>query len=422
MSNPSVIIIGAGAAGLIAARDLSRDFEVTVLEAQSHIGGRIHTIIRDGEIIEAGAEFVHGNLPVTLGLLKEAGIDYEKVSGKMYRKKNGHFTNVGEMTKGWNELLEKMEIVKEDMTMQEFLDKHYPVPENDVLRKEVGSYAEGFDLADIAKASVQALGREWNSEGEDNYRIPAGYSALARHLQKKAQMNGVTILSGVCVKEVRWQNGKVAVYVSDKKKYEAAKLLVTVPVSVLHQSASKAHIHFDPPLYFSGNVAAEIGFGAVIKIVLKFKKVFWQKDAGFIFSEELFPTWWTRLPDDTPVLTGWMGGPKATAHSDATDNEITEAALVSLAAIFDTTVSELKNELVHCMVFNWQANQYVLGAYSYATVYTEAAKKLVGTPLANTIFFAGEALYSGHHPGTVEAALVSGIDAATFIKNGAGYP
>ena len=57
-----------------------------------------------------------------------------------------------------------------------------------------------------------------------------------------------------------------------------------------------------------------------------------------------------------------------------------------------------------------------MGAYSYATVETEAAKKLMTTPLANTIFFAGEALYSGNHPGTVEAALVSALDAVAALN------
>src|SRR4051812_796715 len=85
-SHSDVVIIGAGAAGLMAASSLSRHrLKVTVLEAKERIGGRIYTISEKGfpQPVELGAEFIHGNLPVTLQLLKDAGIGYEKVEGKL---------------------------------------------------------------------------------------------------------------------------------------------------------------------------------------------------------------------------------------------------------------------------------------------------------------------------------------------------
>ncbi|MEP7111538.1 MAG: NAD(P)/FAD-dependent oxidoreductase [Ferruginibacter sp.] len=422
MIKPSIIIIGAGATGLIAAKELSRLFKVTILEAQSHTGGRLHSISMQGNLIEAGAEFVHGNPPFTLALLKKAGIDCVKTEGEMYRKRNGRFTRAVEITEGWDGLLEKMKAVKEDISIQELLETYYGGPGNELLRRHVKSYAEGFDLADITRASVKALYREWSTEDYNSYRIPAGYSKLALYLQKQAETQGSSVFTCTPVKEVEWQQGAVKVYAADGEKYTADKLLVTVPVSVLQQPASNAYIQFTPPIHFDENTAGKIGFGAVIKVVLKFKNRFWQEDAGFVLSEELFSTWWTQLPDLTPILTGWLGGPGAAAISNETDEAIVEKSLASLAAIYDKPVLALKEALVQAMVFNWQKNQYVMGAYSYATMLSETAINIMTTPLAGTVFFAGEALYTGVHPGTAEAALASGITAAASIINSGKYP
>ena len=82
----SVIIIGGGAAGLMAAYELSKHkLPVTVLEAKDRLGGRIHTINDSSfsQPIELGAEFIHGDLPLTLSLLHKAAINYHATNGKM---------------------------------------------------------------------------------------------------------------------------------------------------------------------------------------------------------------------------------------------------------------------------------------------------------------------------------------------------
>ena len=209
MSKPSIIIIGAGATGLVAAREFSPAFNVIVLEAAANTGGRIRSISLQGNIFEAGAEFIHGKAPLTVGLLKDAGISYVQTTGETYRKKNGRFINVQEMTEGWDELLKRMEDLKEDMTMQGFLDQYYTGTANESLRKHVKSFAEGFDVADITKASVKELCKEWNSEEFESYRIPGGYCALINYLQKRAEAGGAVVYTDTLISKVEWAAGQV---------------------------------------------------------------------------------------------------------------------------------------------------------------------------------------------------------------------
>jgi monoamine oxidase len=56
-----------------------------------------------------------------------------------------------------------------------------------------------------------------------------------------------------------------------------------------------------------------------------------------------------------------------------------------------------------------------MGAYGYATVENSAAKKILSSPVSDTLYFAGEALYEGPEMGTVEAALASGQKVAQEI-------
>ena len=416
MTKSSLIIIGAGASGLVAAKELAALYNITLLEATNRAGGRICTVEQSGTLVEAGAEFVHGNLPITLDLLKQAGIEPRKVEGDMFRHKNGKFLEVEEMTEGFDGLLEKMEAVVEDITMQQLLDKHYSAPRYESLRLHVTKYLEGFDLADVSRASVQATLKEWKAEEEDNFRIPTGYQSLINFLTEQLATVGIPVQLNQPVKAIRWEPKKVFVTTSTGKEWIADKVLVTVPLSVLQAAPEAQGIHFEPALPFDKNMFTNIGFGAVIKLVFKFKKPFWQPEAGFILSDEVIPTWWTQKPETSSILTGWLGGPKALAYAELDEEALITKGLSSLANIYDRPLAALRENLEWACVFNWQKMEYVRGGYSYATTETPAAQKLIGQPVDNTIFFAGEAMYQGDHPGTVEAALSSGIEAAKLLK------
>lgn len=83
-----IVIVGAGAAGLMAARELARaGRKVTILEARQRCGGRIHPLPASefGYPADGGAEFVHGEAPVTRALLLQAGLSFQEIEGEQWR-------------------------------------------------------------------------------------------------------------------------------------------------------------------------------------------------------------------------------------------------------------------------------------------------------------------------------------------------
>lgn len=417
MSRPQVIIVGAGAAGLIAAKELCEKCNVTIIEAASEPGGRIKSFpLQEGEgVVEGGAEFVHGDLPITKSLVKEAGLTLVQMSGKMYRKEGKAWKEQKEMIEGWDELVKVMKSVKHDLTMQELLDKHFSGDEYSALRRHIKQYVEGFDVAEPAKVSVKSLAVEWEAE-EEPRRIREGYGMLVRHLVEALSARGCRFIMNDAVRQIDWRQNDVTVYTASGKRFTAGKVLVTLPVSVMTDLAKPVAVNFTPPIDDYINAYRKIGFGTVVKVVLDFKKKFWKDDLGFVFADEMIPTWWSQAPLKNNLLTGWAGGPVASQIAGHSDNELLEIALNAVARIFDATIIELKNNLRTSHVFNWSANQKALGAYSYATPASKEALKLLNTPLTGTVFFAGEGLFEGVYPGTVEAAFKSGTDAAKAIS------
>jgi monoamine oxidase len=407
----NIIIVGGGVAGLMSARELLKHgYIVTILEASNRLGGRIDTI-HDSSFdhpVEKGAEFIHGDLPLTMQLLEEGGIEYKPERGTMTRITNGEWKRQDNFTLGWEKLMKQMNDVREDRTMDEFLEKNFSDKKYEDLRKSVLRFAEGFDLADTSRASVLALRKEWMGEEGEQFRIPGGFDQLVNYLERQCKELGCLIYTSSAVTKIQWQKNDVTVNTSDEEIYNSNKIIITVSLGVF-QTESEVII-FQPGIDEYVNAAKKIGFGSVVKVLLQFKEAFWEekkKKIGFFFANETIPTWWTQLPSFYPLLTGWAGGPQAWQLEDKDDDAILEIALESLSNVFKKPINELKQLLTASLVANWRNDPYAKGAYSYSTVESAAAQKLFNTPIADTIFFAGEAFYDGPSPGTVEAALVS---------------
>jgi len=413
-----VIIIGAGAAGLAAISELTAaGMKVCLLEAADVAGGRIMTLRQEGfdGPAESGAEFIHGNPPLTLGLLREANIAYRQVTGDMIPVRNGVWFDENGNDNDWEKFMEAAEQLEADSTINDFLNQHFPAGEYDMLRQSVLGFSQGFELADTSRASVKTLLEEMKSSKEPQYRIEGGYGQLINYLSDKCRVPGSVMHVSSPVSRVEHTTGKVTVYTTRNEKYQAGKLIVTASAAVMQSGL----IGFAPAL--AGHQAAwqQIGFGSVVKILFRFKEAFWKMhraDMGFILSDQYIPVWWTQLPDEQScLLTGWLGGPQAVIANQLPGDELYEHALSSLAGIFNTGVPVLRSMLIHHKISCWDQVPYIKGGYSYSIPGSEAAVAVLLKPVNDTIYFAGEALYSGPFKSTVESALVSGKNAAKEI-------
>lgn len=425
MSGYDVIVIGAGAAGLMAALQLAKaGKKVQVLEARNRLGGRICTVpdAAQNGVIELGAEFVHGNLAETQALLKEAGLEYYEVSGEMRRMKKGKLVQEDFFIPDWPLLVQQLQQLKEDITLEQFLQQYFPDEKYAELRRTVENYAAGYDNADPAIASVFALRDEWLEEEEaPQYRIRKGYGSMIAYMAESITALGSQIIVDARVKEIHWQTGKVVVVTEEGSFYTASKVLITLPLGILQAPAIQASaISFYPAAGAAQQAIQQLGMGVVIKLILEFNAGYYTQllhnnglqHMQFLFSEEAIDTWWTQVPDNRPVLTGWLGGYKAQKQMNTSKEELLQLSLQSLSAVFKVPVEELRSQLLVFHALNWATDTYTQGSYSYATVATSAALETIQESGGNTLFWAGEAFYQGPACGTVEAALVSGKQAA----------
>jgi monoamine oxidase len=429
MKETDIIIIGAGAAGLMCARELLKAGKtVMILEARNRAGGRIHTITDDNFPlpVELGAEFVHGELAVTKKIAREAEAKLYQTRGDLWRSEKGQFIEQKDFIEETDEVIKRLKQLPDDISVADFLDLHFAGEKYLMLRKTLKGYVEGYDAADSKLASSFALLQELIGEDDKQFRIKTGYITLIDYLAEECMKAGCIINLQTAVKEISWKKGQVQVLDQNGNRFDTNRVVVTVPLGVLQSSEkTSGYIRFSPQINEMQEAINSLGFGSVIKVSLNFDEQIWRlagnidavkkSDPGFVFSDAIIPTWWTQIPEKNGMITGWLAGPNATRLQNEPDEKIIHLALESLAIIFQIPRKTLQAKLSGSFVHNWWLDDFSKGAYSYETVTSKKAKTIITTPIEETLYFAGEACYEGPESGTVEAALISGQKAAEKI-------
>jgi len=418
------VIVGAGAAGLMTAREIARaGKKVTILEARDRCGGRIYPLPAQefGYPAEGGAEFVHGAAPVTRALMREAGLSLVPIEGARWGARNGAFSP-NESRLAHAALLHRaLSELKTDLPVAEFLKTHFTNRQYAELRDAVKRMVEGYDAADPDRASTFALRDEWMDHGlRQQARIAGGYGALIQFLVSECRGQGATLHLFSVVTAIEESGGRIAAYCDDGTIYEADAAILTVPPPILRDISLPHGVHEKV------TASTDIGFGKVVKILLRFGTKWWTNyggrdlsDLSFLVSSATVPVWWTQHPAEYPVLTGWFAGPKADTVALLTESELVNMGLDSLTEIFNLPLHRITRDLITSQAINWGIDAFARGAYSYATPKTREAQTALRKLDAGAIFFSGEALYAGRDMGTVEAALANGTQTAQAIL-GAG--
>jgi monoamine oxidase len=415
-----VVVIGAGVAGLAAADRLAGDgANVVVLEARDRIGGRVLTLRPSGlpVPIELGAEFVHGRVPETLGIADEAGLLLTATEGEHWRAQLGVREPVGDSWEPLDRVLSQLDAARDpDQSLDAFLASAHVDPR---AAADARLYVQGYDAADPTK-----VGERWlalteaaaERDGADHqFRVVSGYDRVPQWLARRLG-NGAIRLSSP-VQHIHWTPDLVTVSVTDGTTVQARSAIIAVPLAVL---AADDGIAFDPPLGAEKRAAMDgMATGSVVRLVVRFREAFWEglgfDRLSFLHTADpTIPIWWTSYPLRTPLLVGWVGGPRASALAATDAATLADRALHGLATQVGLDPHEMDGLVVEHWSHDWEHDPYARGAYSYGLVNAIDAPLALAAPLG-PLFFAGEATDAEGRSGTVHGAIASGRRAADAV-------
>ncbi|RWR89924.1 lysine-specific histone demethylase 1 1 [Cinnamomum micranthum f. kanehirae] len=445
MERANVIIVGAGLAGLAAARHLiSLGFKVAIVEGRNRPGGRVLTRKMQGDGVIAAADLggsvltgINGN---PLGVLaRQLGFPLHKVRDKcpLYLP-DGSAVDVevdSRVEFTFNRLLDK--VCKLRQAIMEKLDsvdvslgtaleifrhvhKIAEVPEERMLLNWHLANLEYANASLITDLSLAFWDQDDPYEmGGDHCFIPGGNGRFVRALAEN-----LPIFYGRTVESIRYGVDGVMVCTSSGQVFRGDMVLCTVPLGVLKRGS----IEFIPKLPQPKQEAIErLGFGLLNKVAMLFPFDFWGGGIdtfGHLTEEtsnrgEFFLFYSYSSVSGGPLLVALVAGESAIKFEMMSPVETVERVLEILRRIFTPRGIEVPNP-VQAVCTRWGKDRFTYGSYSHVAVGAsgddyDILAESVGD---GRVFFAGEAT-NRRYPATMHGALLSGLREAANISRAA---
>ncbi|MDO5658424.1 MAG: FAD-dependent oxidoreductase [Paracoccus sp. (in: a-proteobacteria)] len=422
--NPlKVIVIGAGMAGLVAARQLvGRGHEVIVLEARNRLGGRTWTSAAWADApVDLGASWIHeldGN-PLT-PLAHDAGAKLITTSynSVVFYESNGQPMNAARLAHlsalkiAHERALEHGQDLEVDRSVRVTVENQLNWDSLDLADKELISFITNSTVEQEYAGSRDEISTYWFDSMEGYQGADAifanGYQDLTNYLAR-----GLNVRLGHVVNEIDSTMPEIRI-MTNRGSFIADRVLVTVPLGVLKAGA----IRFVPALSDRKMVAInKLGMGHFNKCYLYFPNQFWPQEDWMEYVPPLSQhgQWsqWLNLARLTgkPILLGFNAGGFARQIEDWDDAEIVASAMARLKLIFGNNIPDP----VDFQITRWGQDPYSLGGYSFHTVGSSPAiRDDLAAPISDRVFFAGEATHKQMFA-TVHGALLSGQRAAAEI-------
>ena len=412
------LIIGAGAAGLAAARALHDDgHDVTVLEARDRVGGRAFTSFdMASHPVELGAEYIHGENVCTWELLERFGLHPIDIHADLefYAFIDGELLDQTAFIRSPS----AASLLRTPFAATSWIDGGG----NDVPLAEVARGGTGFfdddpsaeevrfwsnvtaqlQAADLSEIGVGGIA-EATHDGDGQqilFRVAEGYSALM-----DALASGLDVRLGRPVEHIAW-GGSGVVVTSGDERFECEKTIITLPLAVLQAG----DVTFDPPLPPEKLESIDgLGAGPIAKIVLRFDRPFWPDRMTNLLTTLDSQGWWAPgkgRDDEAPVLTALIGASAVQRFAALEDPAM--GGVRDLERVFETS---LVDRLVDARWVDWSADPWSKMGYSYVPPGGVGLRSALAASVGGVLFFAGEATNT-IRPASVHGAFESGYRAA----------
>lgn len=423
-----VLVIGAGMAGLTAAKDLkARGFDVIVIEGRGRIGGRVRTVDLAGQPIDLGAQWIEGaRRNPMFDLCKANGIrtvrtDYNSdtvydIDGRQIdsRTEDRLYSRARKMIRDTQKINDdRLSQGLDDITLAQALAPALAAiqsPRNRRFMRWALAWEIESDEGDDLK--FLSLKNYWDEEenshplGGEILSIPGGYGQIAQLMSA-----GLDIRLNQVVTSIEYDNTSVTV-MTDNGQFHGDYAVVTLPLGVLKAGS----VAFTPALPKSKLDAIQhLNMGSADKVVLRFSEIFWP-DTEFLGYTSDTPgqfVEWTNLARSTsaPILSLWSHGDYSRQFEKLTDAQCVAQAMEVIRKIFGQTVADP----VASRITRWSSDPLSRGSYSAMGAGSSPADfDVMAEPVGGRLFFAGEATLNDNHS-TVHGAYFSGKREAARI-------